>query len=271
MSASSASQAGAEASSQPAPKPNCVSPQILVLNGQTIHSASPNSDVLYSLSRGIASLGHATSQVTLERVVARDGDPASKPRPQHMYNLKHLTKAPGGLAKLPSDTPHYYIEKVSSMALGSYGLQKSPFRSQWKSLPLDTSGKQSEYKLAKYVKDSDPIFQFAKAKDMYAMKNVYSWDDASGGSVAVSSIDDTQHQLRITTELPNEMLDALVGLWCCHLWQQSADTKEPINEGAMASCKLGSALHPSSPCSHFLTVRRKLKSGKEVVPRRIRR
>lgn len=226
-----------EAAPEPTPSQTNCPPQTLVLRGQSIHAESQAWPPLYLVDRGISSLGHSTSQVALERVIASaqsiSADPAnvSKLRSHHIYNLKHLTKAPGGLAKLPSHSPQYYIQRACNKGLGSYGIKKSSFRPQWKALPLDTSGKHTEYGLAKFVKDGTPIFQYAKLKD------AYTWEDDNGDSVAVESIEEDLHQLHITAELANDMLDALVGLWCCRIWQQSADTRDTVHEGIVAGRK----------------------------------
>lgn len=207
---------------------------ILILNGQSIHVESPGSPALYLLDRGVASLTHSTSRVSLERVnidVRSSAEPPVKTRSHHIYDLRHYDTAPGGLASLPSYSPHYYILKTSNKALGSYGIKKSRFRSQWKALPLDVSAKDTEYGLAKYLTDGASVFQFTRKDD------TYEWLDGNGHSVAVEHMVEGRPNLLVTAELQRDILDVLVGLWCCRLWQQSADNTEPVNGGKMEEGK----------------------------------
>lgn len=214
----------------PLPKAEPLPSMILILSGQSIHIESPNSPAVYVLDRGVAKLTHSTSRVTLERVnidVRSGADTPAKSRSHHIYDLRHYETAPGGLASLPSYSPHYYIQKTSNKALGSFGIKKSRFRSQWKALPLDVSGKNTDYGLSKYLNDGAAVFQFAKKE------HTYEWMDENGNSVAVEDTAEHCPQLLVTAELQRDVLDALVGLWCCRLWQQSADNTEPVNGGKM--------------------------------------
>lgn len=207
---------------------------ILVLSGQSIHVESLSSPALYLLDRGVTKLTHSTSRVSLERVdidVRSSADPPAKSRSHHIYDLRHHDTAPGGLASLPSYSPHYYIQKTSNRALGSYGIKKSRFRSQWKALPLDVSGKNTDYGLAKYLQDGAAVFQYTKKND------TYEWLDENNNSVAVEDKAEGCPQLLVTAELQRDILDVLVGLWCCRLWQQSADNTEPVNGGKMEEGK----------------------------------
>ncbi|KAJ0114095.1 hypothetical protein J7T55_007929 [Diaporthe amygdali] len=211
-------------------------PTILILAGQSIHAESAESAPLYQLNRGIASLTHATQNVEFQRVqytvkTTSGGEPAVKPRERHVYNLKHNHKVPGGLDSWPSESPNYFIESVSSTTreAGTLGLKKSRFpgRKQWRVLPVDRSGKNSkhEYGLPTFIKDAKPVFEINHRKACY------EWTDAEGTAVAVEDEGEGTHRLIVTASLPRKTMDALVALWCCRMWQYSADNTEKIHEG----------------------------------------
>jgi hypothetical protein len=205
-------------------------PTILVLAGQSIHAESAASAPLYQLDRGIASLGHATQQVEFERVdrtikTSSDGEPSIKPRARHIYNLKHQKNSPGGIEPLPSYSPHYFIKSVSRKTLGDVGIKKSHFRSQWKALSIDALGKQNDRGIPQFIKDNKPLFEIHQKNDRY------EWTDADGNAIAVEDEGEDQHRLVITASLHRETMDALVALWCCRIWQYSADHEERPHEG----------------------------------------
>lgn len=220
-------------------------PTILILAGQSIHAESADSAPLYQVNRGIASLTHATHNVEFQRVqysvkTTSGGEPAVKPRDRHIYNLKHDHKVPGGYDKWPSESPNYLIESVSSTTreAGNLGLKRSRFpgRKQWRVLPVDMSGKKSkhDYGLPTFIKDAEPVFEinFKKAG--------YEWTDGEGKAVAVEDEGDDTHRLIVTASLPRKTLDALVALWCCRMWQHSADNTESIYPGLQSKYNRGS-------------------------------
>lgn len=203
-------------------------PTILVLAGQSIHAESANSAPLYQLNRGIASLSHATQEVEFSRVertvrTGSYGEPAIKPRVRHVYNLRYI--GGGAPGSLPSDSPHYFIRAVSRRTVGHVGVKKSRFRSQWKAVPVDVSGRNSELGLPQFVRDAGPLFEIRRRGDRY------EWTDGDGKDVAVEDEGEDQHRLLVTASLHQETMDALVALWCCRIWQFSADHKERIHEG----------------------------------------
>lgn len=211
-------------------------PTILVLAGQSIHAESADSAPLYQLNRGIATLSHATQNVEFQRVqyTARTtsaGEPAVKPRERHVYNLKHNHKVPGGIDSWPSESPNYFIESVSSTTreAGTLGLKKSRFpgRKQWRVLPVDLSGKNSKhaYGLPIFFKNAEPVLEINHRKVGY------EWTDGEGKAVAVEDEGEDTHRLIVTASLPRKTMDALVALWCCRMWQYSADNKATVHEG----------------------------------------
>ncbi|KKY36667.1 hypothetical protein UCDDA912_g03339 [Diaporthe ampelina] len=216
-------------------------PTILILAGQSIHAESADSAPLYQLNRGIATLTHATRNVEFQRVqysvkTRSGGEPAVKPRERHVYNLKHNHKVPGGLDSWPSESPNYYIESVSSTTRepGTLGLKKSRFpgRKQWRVLRVDLSRNNSkcDYGLPTFVKGAEPVFEINHRKVGY------EWTDGEGKAVAVEDEGEDTHRLIVTASLPRQTLDALVALWCCRMWQYSADHTDKIYSG-MEECK----------------------------------
>lgn len=216
-------------------------PTILILAGQSIHAESANSAPLYQFNRGIATLTHATQNVEFQRVqysvkTRSGGEPAVKHRERHVYNLKHNHhKVPGGVDSWPSESPDYFIESVSSTTreAGTLGLKKSRFpgRKHWRVLPVDLSGKNSknDYGLPTFLKDAKPVFE------VNHNKVGYEWTDGEGKAVAVEDEGENMHRLIVTASLPRTTLDALVALWCCRMWQYSADNTEGIYEGMSGS------------------------------------
>ncbi|KAI3394327.1 hypothetical protein diail_2879 [Diaporthe ilicicola] len=211
-------------------------PTILILAGQSIHAESADSAPLYQLNRGIATLSHATQSVEFQRVqytvrTTSGGGPAVKPRERHIYNLRHIAKVPGGIDSWPSESPHYFVESVSSTTreAGTLGLKKPRFlgRKPWRVLPVDLSGKNSKHKygLPTFVKDAKPVFEITHTKAGY------EWSGGEGQAIAVEDEGEDLHRLIVTASLPRKTMDALVALWCCRLWQYSADNKEQIHEG----------------------------------------
>jgi hypothetical protein len=164
------------------------------------------------------------------------GEPTVKPRDRHIYNLKHNHTVPGGLQSWPSESPNFFIQSVSSTTkeVGTLGLKRSRFpgRKQWKALPVDLSGKHSknDYGLPTFVKNAEPLFEINHKEA------VYEWTDGEGKAVAVEDEGEDTHRLIVTASLPRKTLDALVALWCCRMWQHSADNTESIYGGREA-CK----------------------------------
>lgn len=207
-------------------------PTILVLSGQSIHAESADAAPLYQLTRGVVHLTYATSEVELrriDRVVKTDAndEPEIKPRSRHIYDLKHLKGLHGTLSSLPQDSPPIFAEAISRKSLGDFALKKSTFRSHWKALPVDTTGKSSKYNFTAFTKNKDakPLFEVR-------LKNGrYEWTDAEGNALAVEDGGEEQQRLLVTASLQRETVDALVALWCCRLWRHSAENEAPRYSG----------------------------------------
>lgn len=208
-------------------------PTIHVLVGQTIHAESADAPLLYRLNRGVASLSHTTSEVELERVdrgfhSSADASPAMRERTRHIYDLRLVKGVNGTLSSLPSDSPGFYAAPQNRRrSLGCFGLKKSrvPGRSSWKALPVDPTGKSSKWNLASFVKDGTPVFELKQKNGRY------EWVDGQGKHIAVEDEGEDQHRLVVTASLPQQTVDALIALWCCRLWQYSAEHQDSLYEG----------------------------------------
>lgn len=196
-------------------------PTILVLSGQSIHAESADSAPLYELSRSVAKLSYATSEIELRRVdrIVRtnaNDEPAIRPRARHIYDLKHARRFEPMLGGAQA-SHSIFVKAASRKSLGSFAFDKSLMRSRWKALPLDPTGQSNKTKLTAFGKDPKPLFEVRHRN------GTYEWADAGGNAVAVEDGGEEQKRLLLTASLQRETLDALVALWCCRLWQYSAE------------------------------------------------
>lgn len=196
-------------------------PTTLVIEGQSIHALAADSPPLYHLSLGVSSLSDITTEVELSRVEPKQDGSG---RQRHIYDLRYMRSGPGGYVKLPSDSPHYFIERASRRVPGlqDVGLKKSrlPGKACTTVLPVDIRGKTSKYSIPNFVKDSAPVFSINKNR----------WADAQGALIA-SMHDNTEHSLVVTAALPRAQFDMLVALWCCKVWESGVANAEKVHEG----------------------------------------
>ncbi|KAK8079482.1 hypothetical protein PG997_007300 [Apiospora hydei] len=188
-------------------------PTILVLEGQSIYAESSDTVPLFQLNRGVVNPGRATTELELERVKygvrrSRPETPTmKKPRLRHVYNLKYMNRAPGGLDSLPSNSPHYHIQSTSQQTLGHIGLKRWHVRSRYSALPLDMS-ERGDYGI--------PQFE---------------WVDSEGKATAIQEEWDDQHKLLVTAELSSDSMTTLVALWCCRVWEDSVANVDKVDGG----------------------------------------
>ncbi|OHW99964.1 hypothetical protein CSPAE12_01194 [Colletotrichum incanum] len=196
-------------------------PTTLVIVGQSIHALTADSPVLYHLSLGISNLSDITTEVELSRVEPKQDGSG---RQRHIYDLRYMRSGPGGYVKLPSDSPHYFIERASRRVPGlqDLGLKKSrlPGKACTTVLPVDIRGKTSKYSIPNFVKDSAPVFSINKNR----------WADAQGALIA-SMHNTTERSLVVTAALPRAQFDMLVALWCCKVWESGVANAEKVHEG----------------------------------------
>jgi hypothetical protein len=188
-------------------------PVILVLDGQSIHAESDPTVPLYEVNRGIASLGPATSVVEFARMERRVAN--ANPRSRHIYNLHHAQP----LIRVPSARhAEYFIQAVAAPArrLGHLGLKQARVAEHWTVLPVDMKG-WTEMDRPPFGADAEPVLEARHRQ------GACKWTDGDGRDVAMEYDSDREHRLLITASLQREMLDALVALWCCRVWQQSVD------------------------------------------------
>ncbi|KAF6783105.1 hypothetical protein CSOJ01_15931, partial [Colletotrichum sojae] len=174
----------------------------------------------YHLSIGISSLSDITTEVELSRVEPKQDGSG---RHRHIYDLRYMRSGPGGYVKLPSDSPHYFIERASRRfpGLQDLGLKKS--RLPGKAcivLPVGIRGKTSKYSIPNFVKDSAPVFSINKNR----------WADTQGAPIA-SMHDTIEHGLVVTAALPRAQFDMPVALWCCKVWESGVANAEKVHEG----------------------------------------
>ncbi|KAI1270306.1 hypothetical protein F5Y18DRAFT_9711 [Xylariaceae sp. FL1019] len=199
-----------------------IPPTILVLAGQTIHAESASSIPLYHLDRGITSLSRATTKVTFERVehavrTSVDNEPSLRDRRRHVFTLERSWTV---YDKMPSTSPKFFARAVSRRVLGHVGLKKSRLRSAFTAYPVDTAGSVENGGLAAFVKDAEPVFKLAKRNSRW------EWNDRGDGAIAFEDEGDDTHRLIVTASMPRVEVDALVALWCCRLWEFSADSTD---------------------------------------------
>ncbi|KAI4859294.1 hypothetical protein F4820DRAFT_467160 [Hypoxylon rubiginosum] len=217
------------ASASPDPANETLEPIILVLAGQTIHAETASTAPLYHLDRGIESLSRATFKVTLERVeravrTSPENEPSLRDYRRHVYTLEQTWTTP--LYTLPSSCPRFFARAVSRRALGHVGLKKAGLlRSAVKALPVDVAGRGNELGVPGFVRDARPLFELRR-KD-----GRWEWAGRDGGAVAVEDDGEGTHRLIVTAPLLRETLDALVALWCCRLWESSAERAEDLPQG----------------------------------------
>jgi hypothetical protein len=210
-------------------------PTILVLADTTIHAESTDSAPLYRLSRAVGVLTSSTKEVEFERVErtvkTKADEPVIKPHARHIYNLKYMTKVPGGLGAQVNgwESPNVFIQSVSRRTLGHLGVKRSRLRTKkkLKVLPIDVSGRNSSFgSLPSANKDATPLFQIQPKDDRNSL-----WMDGADQAVAVENWSDGQHNPIITASLHRDTIDALVALWCGRIWQYSDENAKPVEGG----------------------------------------
>ncbi|KAI6381647.1 hypothetical protein MCOR25_001117 [Pyricularia grisea] len=204
-------------------------PTMLTIKGQEIHATEPEARLLYRLSLGITTLSEITTDVQLSRVESTKG---GSERQRHIYDLKHMRSTPGGFKDVPAESPRYYIKRASRLVPepAAVGIKKKRSlmggkAEQVTAVPVDLSGKASEFGIPTFVKKAEAIFTFKGPE----------WVDNQGKSVAVMYYGDKEdkvHSLVLTASLTRAQFEILVALWCCHVWEFSVANAEKIHEGS---------------------------------------
>jgi hypothetical protein len=86
----------------------------------------------------------------------------------------------------------------------------------WTALPVDMKG-WTEVNWPPFMADAAPVLE------AHHRLGACKWTDGNGHDVAMEYDSDRERRLLVTASLQREMLDALVALWCCRLWQRSVD------------------------------------------------
>ncbi|RYC61993.1 hypothetical protein CHU98_g4233, partial [Xylaria longipes] len=179
------------------------------------------------LDRAIALLSRVTAKVTLERVdrivcTSSDNEPSLRDHRRHVFTLERSWTV---YNSLPSNCPHFFARAVSKRALGHFGLKKARLLCAFTALPLDIAGKSNKLGLPGFANDAQPLFKLRRRDGRW------EWADKNGNAVAVEDEGDDTHRMIVTAQLPRTTLDALVALWCCRLWEYSADYTEEVQQG----------------------------------------
>ncbi|KAI1283282.1 hypothetical protein F5Y07DRAFT_149786 [Xylaria sp. FL0933] len=211
----------------PGSSDDVVQPTILVLAGQSIHPETASCAPLYHLDRGIASLSRVTSKVLLERVehtvrTSVDNEPSIRNRRRHVFTLERSWTI---YNTLPSSCPQFFARAVSKRAIGHIALKKARLHSAFAALPVDVAGRDNKLGLPGFISDAQPLFELHRRDDRW------KWADKDGNAVAIEDESDDMHRLLLTATLPRVMVDALVALWCCRLWEYSAEHTEDVQRG----------------------------------------
>lgn len=105
---------------------------------------------------------------------------------------------------------------------------------QWEALPLTRSSRDADK--AAFEEDGQPLFEVSKQGE----DGRFEWTDArTGSAVAFEEVEDDggkEPKMVVTAELERIKLDALVALWCCRVWERSAEGQPKIHEG-VNGCK----------------------------------
>jgi hypothetical protein len=212
-------------------------------------------------------------------------EPTVRVRARDIYTLRHTHTRTAALTggRLEGDSPSYYIEAVSrrrrGTGFGDLGIRKAHrfWSSRWAVLPMrrSRSSNSSSFDLARFVEGGrrpPPVFEIRRRwKD----RTHWWWFDGDGNAVAVQDDDcegGQHHRLVVSASLPCYTMDALVALWCCRLWEESAERAGRVHEGMEGGMCL------SLPCQGevsesrvadmwALIVRRKFRLAREVRPR----
>ncbi|KAL8387176.1 hypothetical protein RB595_010103 [Gaeumannomyces hyphopodioides] len=210
------------------PGQDIMPPTKLVLDGQQIREDAPDSPLLYSLSLGLSDVSPLTTEVELSRVEPRQT--GSGQRERHIYDLRRMRRTHGGFERVPSESPHFYVQRASARMPGPAGVGLKKGRSlipgrpaRATAVPVDLSGKASKFGIPTFDKKADCVFAISGAE----------WAGPGGGVVAVTHDDkeDTRHSLVVTTALPRAQFEMLVALWCCHVWEFVTANAPKTHEG----------------------------------------
>ncbi|KAL2127154.1 hypothetical protein VTI74DRAFT_11251 [Chaetomium olivicolor] len=213
-----------------------IPPAALVIHGRFIYplspSGEPSSDPLYQLSRAIHAVGHATEDMTIERLEYRvrtntaDGSPAVAHRARDLYQLTHHLGLPFmGVSFEAKLTP------TSNKTLGRIVITKSPpFKHGYRALKVLPEDEKL-WRERKGMKVDEGEYHFViKAEGDKGWK----WIDSDGRTVAKQEREkkkgvdeEDEFRLRVLVSLPRRTLDSLVSLWCLWMWHIRIEENKP--------------------------------------------
>ncbi|ATY66586.1 hypothetical protein A9K55_001065 [Cordyceps militaris] len=197
-----------------------VEPTIFLLAGQCVHAETSRSPAAYQLSRAVATLTPATEKVTFERLDSTTG--SQRPRPRHLYDLRHSPKLPRiGFARADAP-PAYYIHAQSPRrALGHVGLARHGSGGGLRAMPVLVTTSR-----ARFAEDAPPVFALTRSGG----RARWVAGDGSDETLAIEDAADDQRRLILMKSLRRKEVDALVALWCCSIWQEAAERAEEASK-----------------------------------------
>ena len=234
-------------------------PAILIISGQSIYAESANSPELYKLNRGVTSLSYSTPNVEIKRVertVQKSSyDPTIKQRERHIYNIANtLQGMRGNIVTVEEGKPRIYVSPVSSrITLGKHFAFRrvSGFSSLRKRMGSLSSGSSSSasaktewqaVSLKKTASSDVPMYYDEKdgagsggvvlfeIRQPDKKENRVEWVDSEGNSVAFEEGEREEPTMVVTKAMRRVELDALVALWCCRVWERSAEELPSVYE-----------------------------------------
>lgn len=156
----------------------------------------------------------------LELKIEIEGVTASTPRKRHLFYLTHPVNA-----QYRTDIPaRYYISSAVPEMVGNIRLETSKARFQRTSFKAMLSAKKTASDKPLFNNGTQQLLLFDIHPDWKGGRNCYRWSDSNGRQVAVEDKEDDRCKLSVTTIMPQELRDALVGTWLLRLWHDTAES-----------------------------------------------
>jgi hypothetical protein len=234
-------------------------PAILIVSGQSIFAESVNSPELYRLNRGITSLSYATSNVEMARIERtvrqKSDDPTIKQRERHIYNISNAMQGMRSqILTMAAGIPRIYASPVSSrntlgkplafrrrvpglsslrkrMGSSSSSSSSSSRVVEWQAVSLKRA---ADSNVPRFFNDDegggDVLFEVRR---LDKKEDRVEWVDCEGNAAAFEEGERRRVEptIVVTKAMRRVELDALVALWCCRLWERSAEEQPRFHEG----------------------------------------
>ncbi|OAA63018.1 hypothetical protein ISF_04894 [Cordyceps fumosorosea ARSEF 2679] len=176
--------------------------------------------------------------------------PRVKVRRRHVMDLVHPTGKGGtvtSVGEAMTGTPGYYAKPWTKMTYpGVWGLKKASSLlgmrggGGWQVLPVKEKAKYGEPRFEDGKGGVEVLFRVVKA----AGGGSYEWRTGGEGDGRLLAVEELgegegegddgngkEHRLRTTTGMERSLMDVLVAMWCCRIWEESAAAQPPVHEG----------------------------------------